>query len=313
MTFCIPTSIRASNTRKVDEMFHSSLNNWLQNNEARIKEAKYSIYLVSRSPLTIAGITIVVAMFVIAALADVIATYPNFTDMSQRLLPPGPVHFFGTDDMGRDMFSRVIHGSRISLSIGSVSVTLAAIIGINIGLLSGYFGGKLDEFIMRVADVFLSIPTLILAILIMTSLGPSLYNAMIAIAITLWPRYSRVTRGVVLSLREQLFVEAARAVSATNRRIIFRHILPNCVAPITVQASLDYGESILLAAALGFLGLGVQPPTPEWGVLISTGRFFLPMWWWYATFPGIFIVVAVLGFNLLGDGLRDILDPRLRR
>jgi len=297
----------------MDELLRNPLNNWLQNNEARIKEAKYSFYLVTKSPLTVAGIAIVVAMFLIAAFADIIATYPSFTDMSQRLLPPGSIHFFGTDDMGRDLFSRVIHGSRISLSIGSVSVTLAALIGINVGLLSGYFGGKLDEFIMRIADVFLAIPTLILAILIMTTIGPSLYNAMIAIAITLWPRYSRVTRGVVLSLREQLFVEAARAVSATNRRIIFRHILPNCVAPITVQGSLDYGESILMAAALGFLGLGVQPPTPEWGVLISSGRFFLPIWWWYASFPGIFIVIAVLGFNLLGDGLRDILDPRLRR
>lgn len=294
-------------------MLQSALNKWLRNNEAQRKEAKYAVHLISKSPLTIAGIVIIIGLFMIAALADFIAPYPYLTDLSERLIPPGSAHPFGTDDMGRDMFARVIYGSRISLSIGSVSVTLAALLGISLGLISGYFAGGLDEIIMRLADIFLSIPSLILAILIMVALGPNLYNAMIAIAITLWPRYSRISRSVTLSFREQPFIEAARAVSASSRRIILRHILPNCLAPITVQATLDYGDSILIAAALGFLGLGVQPPTPEWGLLISTGRFFLPVWWWYATFPGIFIAAAVLGFNFLGDGLRDILDPRLRR
>lgn len=282
-------------------------------NEARIKEIRYALYLLRGNSLTMVGIAIVVGLLMIAVLADVIIPYPSFTDLSQRLLPPGLGHPFGTDDLGRDLFARIVHGSRISLSIGVVSVSLAGLLGTSLGLLSGYYGGKLDEIVMRVADIFLSVPSLVLALLIMTTLGPSLYNAMIAIAVTIWPRYSRVARGVVLSLREQLFIEAARAVSARDRRIIFNHILPNCVGPLTVQASLDYGDSILLAASLGFLGLGVNPPTPEWGALVSAGRMFLPRWWWYATFPGMFIAIAVLGFNLLGDGLRDILDPRLRR
>lgn len=282
-------------------------------NDARIRELRYSLYLLRRNSLTLVGIAVVVVLFIMAVLADAIVPYPSFTDLSQRLLPPGPSHLFGTDDLGRDLFARIVHGSRISLSIGIVSVSLAGLLGTSLGLLSGYYGGKLDELIMRVADIFLSVPSLVLALLIMATLGPSLYNAMIAIAITIWPRYSRVTRGVVLSLREQLFIEAARAVSAKDRRIIFNHILPNCVGPLTVQASLDYGDSILLAASLGFLGLGVNPPTPEWGALVSVGRMFLPHWWWYVTFPGLFIAIAVLGFNLLGDGLRDILDPRLRR
>jgi peptide/nickel transport system permease protein len=282
-------------------------------NEARVKELRYSLYLLRRNSLTVAGIAVVVALIIMALFADVIVPYPSFTDLSQRLLPPSSTHLFGTDDLGRDLFARIVHGSRISLSIGIVSVSLAGLLGTSLGLLSGYYGGKVDELIMRVADIFLSVPSLVLALLIMATLGPSLYNAMIAIAITIWPRYSRVTRGVVLSLREQLFIEAARAVSARDRRIILNHILPNCVGPLTVQASLDYGDSILLAASLGFLGLGVNPPTPEWGALVAVGRQFLPRWWWYVTFPGIFIAIAVLGFNLLGDGLRDILDPRLRR
>lgn len=265
------------------------------------------------NPLSAAGMAIVIVMAGIAVFAGLIAPNPYTINLDLILQPPSSQFPFGTDELGRNLFGRVIYGSQISLSIGLVATSLALLVGTTIGLAAGYLRGWVDELLMRIADIFLSIPSIILAILFMVILGRNVYNAMVAIGITLWPVYARLIRGVVLSVRESLYVEAARAFSAGDFRILFRHILPNAFTPLIIQSSFDYGNSILYAAALGFLGLGAQPPTPEWGALISVGRAFLPQWWWYATFPGIFILVTVLGFNLLGDGLRDIFDVRFQK
>lgn len=289
------------------------MNKWRKKNEARIRETKYTILSILKSPTPLFGLVIVVAMFLMALLADLIVAYPNITQPGEFLLPPTMEHLFGTDDLGRDVFARVVHGSRISLYIGFAVVAIAMPIGVLIGLASGYLAGLADELSMRITDIFLAIPSLVFAILIMAMLGPSANNAILAIAVTLWPRYARLSRGAALSVRETLFVEAARSYSAGGFRIMFRHILPNTLAPIMVQASFDIGTGILTAASLGFIGLGVPPPTPEWGALVSYARTYLPGYWWYAFFPGMAIVLAVLGFNLLGDGLRDALDPRLRQ
>ncbi|MGE5483469.1 MAG: nickel transporter permease [Ignavibacteriales bacterium] len=233
--------------------------------------------------------------------------------LSERLKPPSPEFRLGTDEMGRDILSRVILGVRISLSTSLIVVAVAASIGTAAGLIAGYFGGWADEIIMRVTDAFLSIPSLVLALAVGASMGPGLFNAQMAIALVWWPWYARLVRSQVLGLRNRDFVEAANAVGALPIRVITRHILPNCMAPIMVQASLDMGYVLLTAASLGFLGLGAQPPTAEWGLMVSSGRQFFPRWWWVSTYPGLAIFVTVLLFNLAGDGVRDILDPRLRR
>jgi peptide/nickel transport system permease protein len=222
-------------------------------------------------------------------------------------------HPFGTDEAGRDILSRVIFGAPISLQIGVLVIVLTLAIGVPLGVWAGYAGGLLDELIMRVTDMFLSFPPLLLALVISAVLGPSLTNSMIAIAIAWWPWYTRLTRGQVISLKERPFVEAARATGVTGLKIMFRHILPNSLTPIVVQASLDFGSVILTAASLSFLGLGAQPPTPEWGLMISTGRYYFLDHWYLATFPGLSILATVLAFNLMSDGLREALTPRLRR
>jgi len=265
----------------------------------------------------VAGAVIVIGLCLVAALAPELAPYPAdggaMTHLARRLRPPGRAYPLGTDDLGRDLLSRVILGTRLTLQIGVVVTLLSMVIGVPIGAVAGFLGGKTDELLMRTADVFQSIPPLILALAVATALRPSMTNAMIAIAVAWWPWYSRVIRGQVLSLRERTFVEAARCIGVPRGRVIFSHILPNCLSVILVQASLQVGNAILTAAALSFIGVGAQPPLPEWGLMLSAGRGFLPEIWWYVTFPGIAIFVTVLGFNLLGDGLRDILDPRLRR
>jgi len=232
--------------------------------------------------------------------------------LSERLSPPSSKYLFGTDDVGRDILSRVIYGSRISLRICTLVVGLTIGIGTILGIISGYWGGWIDELIMRISDVFLAFPALILAMAIAAALGPSLENVILAMVVIWWPRYARVTRGQVLVLREIDYIVAARAIGVHNRRIIMRHILPNCVSPVLIQATLDMGEVLLTAATLSFIGFGAQPPTPEWGAMISLGRNYLRDNWWYATFPGLAILLTVIGFNLLGDAARDILDPRLR-
>jgi peptide/nickel transport system permease protein len=267
-----------------------------------------------QNTLAVIGLVIVLILIIIAFIGPYIVPYPEAArgavDMTSRLEGPSRAHWFGTDDMGADIFSRVIVGTRLSLGIGVMVLVVAVGIGVPLGAVAGFFGGKLSEVIMRLTDIFLTVPPLILALAIAAALGPSIRNAMIALAIVWWPGFCRLTRGQVLALRQQTFVESAQTVGATNSRIIFRHILPNTLTPIMVKVSMDMGFAILTAAGLSFIGVGAQPPTPEWGAMVSVGRGYLPEWWWYSTFPGIAIFITVFAFNMLGDGLRDVLDPR---
>ncbi len=271
------------------------------------------IYQLKKSPLTIVGGVIILILCFSALFAPYITPYEyDEINPPDRLLPPSKAHICGTDTAGRDVFSRIVYGSRISLRIGVTVVSLAAIFGSLIGLFSGYIGGKVDEIIMRITDVFFAIPYLILAMAISAALGPNLMNMMLSLSIVWWPVYTRLTRGQALLIRESTYIEAAKGLGAGNIRIVLRHVLPNSFSPIVVQASLDFGNAVLYAAALSFIGLGAQPPTPEWGAMIAMGRDYLRDSWWYPTFPGLAIFITALGFNLLGDGLRDILDPRLK-
>ena len=289
---------------------------WKEEHESLFRDIRLSLYLFSRSPLSVMGMIIVGIFFLIALIGPLIVPFPQdaigAVHMSQKLMAPDSVFRFGTDEMGRDIFTRVILGTRISLEIGLIIVAVAMGIGVPLGITAGFVGGWINEVIMRITDIFLSIPGLILALAIIGALGPGITNSMIALSLVWWPGYVRLVQGKTLSLREESFIEAARSVGASKARIIFLHILPNCTSPIIVKASMDMGMAILAAAGLGFIGVGAQPPSPEWGAMISIARNYLPNWWWYALFPGLAIFVTVLGFNLLGDGLRDILDPQSR-
>jgi peptide/nickel transport system permease protein len=248
-----------------------------------------------------------------AVAAPALSRYdPIGQKLSQRLKPPTAEHWLGTDQLGRDVWSRLLHGARISLTVGLVVVVSAGLFGTVVGLVAGYAAGWLDDSLMRFTDIFFAFPSLILAMAIAGALGPSLTSAMIAIALVSWPVYARLVRGQVLALRQREYVEAARAVGASTPRILFKHLLPNSLASILVQASLDLGGVILIAAGLSFIGFGAQPPTPEWGVMISDGRKYVSTHPWLPLFPGLAILFTVAAFNLIGDGLRDALDPRLR-
>jgi peptide/nickel transport system permease protein len=233
--------------------------------------------------------------------------------LESQFMPPSRAHPFGTDDFGRDILSRIIYGARISLRVGIVAVGLSVVAGSLIGLLAGYYGGWVDLVSNWIVDVMLAFPGLLLALAMIAILGPSLTNVMIAVGIGSIPAYARLMRGQIMSLNRKEYVESARAIGASNGRILFRHLLPNALSPLIVLASLGVADAILAAAALSFIGLGAQPPTPEWGVMLNAGRTFLRDEWWIATFPGLAIAITVLGFNLLGDGLRDALDPRATR
>ena len=266
-----------------------------------------------RSPLTVAGLVLIGFFGLSALFASVLApANPLDQVLTQRLKPPSPAHWLGMDQLGRDVLSRMLFGARISLVVGLVVVSSAGTFGTLVGLVAGYTRGILDEVLMRITDVFFAFPSLILAMAIAGALGPSLNNAMIAIAVVTWPVYARLVRGQVLSLREQEFIQAARSIGASTPRILLRHLLPNTLAPLLVQASFDMGGAILAAAGLSFIGFGAQPPTPEWGVMISEGRQFISTHPWLSLFPGLAILLTVAAFNLIGDGLRDALDPRLR-
>ncbi len=268
---------------------------------------------ISRSRGAHLGFVILCALVLVALLAPLLAPFdPLQISIAEPLLPPGPPYWFGTDQFGRDVFSRVIFGAQVSLAIGLISVSIASLVGVTVGLISGYYGGLVDSLLMRAIDVMLAFPGILLALAIVSMLGPSLTNLMVAVGISAIPTYARLTRGSVLSARENLYVTAARSLGVPNRRILLRHILPNVVAPIIVAATLGVGSAILAAAALSFLGLGSQPPTAEWGRMLSEGRQYLRDQWWISTFPGLLIMVSVLAMNLLGDGLRDALDPRLK-
>jgi peptide/nickel transport system permease protein len=280
-------------------------------------DLRRALYRFRQSRLSVFGLALLSMVVAVALIGPNFVPYPEDATgalrLEERLSPPSLTHFFGTDTLGRDNFSRVIVGSQLSLLSAVAVVLLAGSLGTIIGAAAGYFGGLFGEFLMRFTDIVMTIPSLILALTIAATLGASTLNSVMAIGLARWPQYARLTHGQVLSLREQLYVDAARSMGAGHKRILFLHIIPNAASTLIVQASLDFGSAILTVAALGFLGLGVRPPTPEWGAMVSEGRGSFPMWWWNATFPGLAIFVTVLAGNLIGDGLRDVFDPRTRR
>ena len=269
---------------------------------------------LKRNRLAMVGVCLIFSFLFMAAFASLIAPYdPIRQDWTSVQKPPSKTHLLGTDELGRDLLSRIIHGARISMTIGVISVSIGLAFGTAIGLVSGYYGGTLDSVLMRLMDIMLAIPYVLLAIAIVAILGPGLWNTMIAIGIVTIPQFARIVRSSVLEIKGTDYVEAARALGAANSRIMFRHVLVNSLSPLIVQSTLTVASAILNAAALGFLGLGAQPPIPEWGVMLSDGRLLLLVSPWIVTFPGIAIMLSVLGFNMLGDGLRDALDPRMRK
>ena len=259
------------------------------------------------------GLLVLVLLSLVALSAPLLAPYdPLKVQARKALRPPSAEFFLGTDQYGRDVLSRTIYGTRISLLVGCISVSIAAASGLLIGLVAGYYGGLVDHVCMRCMDIMLAFPGILLALAIVSILGPSLANLMIAVGVSAIPAYARLVRGAVLSAKQNLYVEAARVVGCSSGAILVRHILPNVAAPVMVLCTLGMGTAILAAAALSFLGLGSQPPTPEWGRMLSEGRAYLREHWWIATAPGLAILITVLAMNLLGDGLRDALDPRLK-
>jgi peptide/nickel transport system permease protein len=266
------------------------------------------------NPLAVVGTLIIAALILTAIFADTIAPGgPGGQFLERRLLSPSSTHWFGTDQLGRDIFARVVHGAQITLQIVALVAIISAPLGLLIGAISGYFGGWIDRTLMGVTDVFLSMPKLVLALAFAAALGPGIENAIIAIAITTWPAYARIARAETLTLRNSEFVAAARLLGASHTRIITRHVLPLCTSSMIIRVTLDMAGIILTAAGLGFLGLGAQPPQPEWGAMISGGRAFIYDQWWVSTFPGFAIILVSLGFCFLGDGLRDVLDPKSER
>jgi peptide/nickel transport system permease protein len=266
-----------------------------------------------KSKLAMIGLIIMVIMVFCAVFANVLAPYPyDLQDLQNSFKAPSPAHLFGTDEYGRDVLSRCIYGARISLIIGFIAVGVAIFVGIILGSAAGYFGNLTDNLIMRAMDVLMAIPQMLLAISIAAALGPGLFNLMIAVGIANIPSYARIVRASVLSVKDQEFVEAAKAVGTNNLMIIIKHILPNCVAPLIVQATVGVALTILTAAGLSFIGLGIQPPTPEWGSMLSSGRYYIRDNWYLTLFPGLCIAITIFSLNVLGDGMRDALDPKLR-
>ena len=266
-----------------------------------------------RNRLSVLGLGIVIFWLVVAIIGPALAPLPpQEMDIMNRRSPPNAAHPLGTDWLGRDVFSRVLHGTPITLLIGIVPIAIAILIGVPTGAIAGYFGGRVESLIMRTADIFLSVPALVLAIAVTAALGPSLLNAMIAVSVVWWPWYTRLIHSQTLSLSKRVFVEAAIGLGASHRSIIVRHLLPNMASSIFVRGSLDLGFAVLTMAGLGFIGMGAQAPSPEWGLAVSLGRRFMPEFWWISVFPGLAIFSVVLGFNLLGDGIRDALDPEIR-
>ena len=284
--------------------------------QGRGRELFRSMNLILNNPLTTFGLLVIFALLITAIFAPFLAPFPDqgkgLSNLDERLEQPTFKHPLGTDNLGRDILSRIIFGARISLKAAIVVVMISMSIGVPLGLIAGYFGGKIDDIIMRFADMILAFPSLLLAIAIVASLGPSLINALIAISLPWWPWYTRLMRSQVISVKEMQFVESARAIGASRWRIMFRHILPNCLSPIIVNATMDMGYVILAIASLGFLGLGTQPPAADWGVMVSDGREFFMKQWWISTFSGAAIFLTVLAFNLTGDGIREALDPKIR-
>ena len=280
---------------------------------ARKKQSPLKEVLIrfSRNRTAMIGMAVILILVLSAIFADIIAPEGiDNQDLNRTFVAPNSAHIMGTDNFGRDIFSRVVHGARTSLQVGFTAVGVGLLGGLIIGSIAGFYGGKLDNILMRGIDILISIPSILLAIAIVSALGPGLTNVMIAVGLAGIPSYTRVTRAAVLTIREWEFIEAARAIGANDFRIIVRHILPNCLAPIIVRATLGLSGAILSAAGLSFIGLGIQPPTPEWGFMLSDGRRFLRDHWHLVMFPGLAIVTVVLAINMVGDGLRDALDPK---
>jgi len=282
-----------------------------------LEEISSTFKLIRSNPLSIAGIVIVATFVIVGLISPYIVPYPADAwgysyNLETRLVPPSPKHIFGTDEMGRDLFSRVVLGARFSLIIAIGVVSIALAIGIVVGLVAGYMGGSVGMILMRITDMFLAFPPLLLAIAFAATLGRGLINVIISLALSWWPWYARLIYIQVNSVKNLLFVDAARIIGLSTTKIMFRHILPNSLTPVVIQAALDMGSAILEAAGLSFLGIGVPPPIPEWGLLISQGWALINTAWWISLFPGIAIVITVVGFNLLADTFQEIMDPRLR-
>jgi peptide/nickel transport system permease protein len=266
-----------------------------------------------RNRMAMAGLILVLGLFAVAVLAPWLAPYdPTLINLQEVLRPPGVPHLLGTDTLGRDVLSRVIYGARISLLVGFVAVGLATLIGVLVGALAGYYGGVVDAVLMRLVDLMLCFPTLFLILAVIAVLGPSIWNIMVVIGVTGWMGVARLVRAEFLSLREREFVVAARALGASDARLIWRHLLPNALTPVMVSATLGVAGAILTESALSFLGLGVQAPTPSWGNILTMGKDNLEIAWWLSVFPGLAILVTVMSYNLLGEGIREAIDPRLR-
>jgi peptide/nickel transport system permease protein len=271
----------------------------------------YSLDRIRHNKLAFAGACLLLVLAVLAIAAPLVVAYgPYVQHLPERLQPPSSAHLFGTDDLGRDVFSRMAYGIRISLTVGFVAVGIAVVIGTLLGLISGYFGGTTDTVIMRLVDIMLCFPTFFLILLVIAFLEPNIFNVMIVIGVTSWPGLTRLVRAEVLSVRERDYIQAARLLGLPPWRIFLVHLLPNVISPILVSATLGVGDAILTESGLSFLGLGVQPPTASWGQMLTTGKEYIYIAWWLSLFPGLAILVTVLSFNLLGEGLRDILDPR---
>ncbi|KAF0174132.1 MAG: peptide/nickel transport system permease protein [Rhodobacteraceae bacterium] len=280
--------------------------------QSRLGQSYLSWLRLRRNPLAMIGLTITAALIFIAVFAPLLAPHDPITqELGRRLLPPGTSgNILGTDDFGRDILSRILYGSRITLYIVLLVILTAPVVGLVIGTVAGYFGGWVDTILMRITDIFLAFPKLILALALVAVLGPGMENAVLAIALTSWPPYARVARAETLTVRNSDYIAAVKLQGASSARVIWGHIIPMCLPSVIIRVTLDMAGVILTAAGLGFLGLGVQPPLPEWGLMISSGRKFLFEQWWVATMPGLAIFIVSLGFNLLGDGLRDVLDPK---
>jgi len=265
-----------------------------------------------RNIMVVLGFIVIIFMVIIAVLAPVLPMADPTELSDQLLLPPSSDHWFGTDENGRDVFSRVVWGARVSLLVATLAVLVSMVIGIVLGLTAGYFGGKVDYIITGTIDLFWTFPPFLLALAFAAALGAGLFNVILAISISYWAGFARLMRGQALSMRERQFVEASRALGAKHWRIMFTHVLPNCVAPLIVWASIGVADAITLESSLSFLGVGTKPPTPSWGWMLQSGMLHLSSAWWISTFPGVTMVFTILGFNLLGDGLRDVLDPRMK-
>jgi peptide/nickel transport system permease protein len=285
--------------------------------QQRFREWRVFLKLMLKNPLSLTGTAIIMFFIALAIVGPFVAPYPRqaegVPDIANQLRPPDWEHWFGTDELGRDLLSRIIFGARISLTTSAAVVSVAIVLGMPLGAIAGYYGEKLGAVIMRITDMFLAFPPLLLALAVAATLGGSLVNAILALIITWWPWYTRLAYGQALATKNLPYVDSARAIGVGDVRIIVRHILPATLAPILIQATLDLGSAIIASAGLSFLGLGAQPPTPDWGLMVNTGKTFFLQHWWYATFPGLAILVLVLGFNLLGDAIREAVDPKLSR